>query len=167
MTTKENMKKLIYAVPVLLAVVSSPLLAAGNPYYAGVQAGDGITILGGYQLDKTIALELDYTSYGGNAYVSNCGVNNCGRYYNYSSLGFYGVANIPVDRAISLFGKLGLVLTTVSSRTTGYNYYANDLGVGLGFGAQYDINKKVSARLGVDFNYYYSNNLYIGAIFKF
>lgn len=161
------MKNIIIVAILFFAMFATPSFAAKGSFYAGVQAGDGITVLGGYQLDKMIALELDYTSYGGNAYVSNCGVNNCGNYYNYSSLGFYGVASVPVDRAVSLYGKLGLVRTSVSSRATGYNYYANDLGIGFGLGAQYDINKKVSARLGVDFNYYYADNLYIGALFKF
>lgn len=167
MIFKEKMKKIIAAIMLLSAVIAAPVSASGAPLYVGVQVGDGFTILGGYQLDKKVALELDYTSYGGNAYVSNCGVNNCGNYYNYSSLGFYGVGAVPLDRALSVFGKLGMVLTTVSSRTTGYNYYANDLGLGLGLGGQYDFNKNISARLGLDFNSYYANNLYIGAILKF
>jgi len=162
------MKKTIIVVAIsFITLFATPSFAAKASFYAGVQAGDGFTVLGGYQLDKTIAMELDYTSYGGNAYVNNCGINNCGNYYSYSSLGFYGVASVPVDRAVLLFGKLGLVRTSVSSRATGYNYYANDLGIGFGLGAQYDFNKKVSARLGVDFNTYYADNLYIGAIFKF
>jgi hypothetical protein len=77
------------------------------------------------------------------------------------------VSAVPVDRAVSLFGKLNLVRTSASSRATGYNYKANDLGIGFGLVAEYDFNKKVSARHDLEFNYNYSDNLYIGAIFKF
>jgi opacity protein-like surface antigen len=171
------MKKII-AITLLSAALVTPAFAAGiastsptTPFYAGVLVGDGFTILGGYQIDKMISLEADYTTYGGRSTINNCGVNNCGNYYDYTSFGVFGVATIPLTLKgalpISLFGKVGVVRTTATSRVAGYNYSASDIGLGIGGGAQYDFNKRLSARLGLNINYYYANNLYIGAIFKF
>jgi long-subunit fatty acid transport protein len=128
----------IIAITLLSAALVTPAFAAdfatstpATPFYAGVQVGDGTTLLGGYQIDKMFAVEADYTT-------------------------------IP----LSVFGKVGIVRTTATSRYTGYNT-ATDTSIGLGGGVQYDFNKRISGRLGLDINTYYANNLYIGAIFKF
>jgi len=168
----------IIAITLLSAALVTPAFAADitstaptTPFYAGVQVGDGFTILGGYQIDKMFAVEADYTSYGGRSAFNNCGVNNCGNYYDYSSFGVFGAATFPLTLKdalpISLFGKVGVVRTTATSRVAGYNYSASDMSLGFGGGAQYDFNKRISARVGLDINTYYANNLYIGAIFKF
>ena len=165
---KENMKKLIAAVLLSSAVFTMPAFASG-PFYAGLQVGSGFSVLGGYMLDKTIAVEVDYTNYGGNGDHRNCGRNNCNNfnYYNYSSLGAFLVGSLPLEQALSLFGKVGLVSTTVSYRDAGFSYSSSDLGLGLGLGAQYDFTKKISGRIGVSFNTYYTSDLYIGAYYKF
>ncbi len=160
------MKRIIAAV-LLSSAIAVPAFAADSPFYVGVQVGDGSTILGGYQIDKMYSVEADYTSYGGHA--NNCGNNNCGNYYDYSSLGVFGVATFPMSLKdappFSLFGKLGVVRAAYRSRVDGLPYSASH--ISLGGGAQYDFNKNVSARLGLDFNNNYGDNLYIGAIYNF
>jgi len=162
----------IIAITLLSAALVTPAFAAdfatstpATPFYAGVQVGDGTTILGGYQVDKMFAVEADYTTYGGHG-----SFNNCGSYCDYSSLGVFGTAIFPLSLKgnipLSVFGKVGIVRTTATSRYTGYNT-ATDTSIGLGGGVQYDFNKRISGRLGLDINTYYANNLYIGAIFKF
>lgn len=162
----------IIAITLLSAALATPAVAADfatstpvTPFYAGVQVGDGTTILGGYQIDKMFAVEADYTTYGGRSSFNNCG-SNC----DYSSLGVFGTAIFPLSLKggipLSVFGKVGVVRTTATSRYTGYNN-TTDTSIGFGGGAQYDFNKRISGRLGLDINTYYANNLYIGAIFKF
>ncbi len=160
------MKRIISAV-LLSSAIAVPAFAAESPYYAGVQVGNGLTILGGYQIDKMYSVEANYTSYGGHANINNCGNNNCG---NYSSFGVFGVATFPMSLKdappFSLFGKLGVVRTAYRYRDAGLTYSDSDISLGVGGGAQYDFNENVSARLGLDFNKY-DNDLYIGAIFNF
>lgn len=160
------MKKIIASLSLLLAT-ATPALAADGPFYAGLQVGDGTTLVGGYQIDKMIAGQLEYTSYGSRSGYTGCGLANCGNYASANSLGLFGVATVPLNMkgsaGLSLFGKLGLVHTTVS--VWGYTYTDNS--VVFGGGAQYDFNQKFAARLGLDFNSYYTNNLYIGGLVRF
>lgn len=171
------MKKII-AITLLSAALAAPAFASefatsnlAAPFYAGVQVGDGITVLAGYQIDKMFAVEADYTNYGGRASLSNCGVTNCGDNVNYTSLGVFGVATFQLalqnKLPLSLFAKAGIVRTTATSRVSNLSYSTSDIGLGLGGGVQYDFNKQISGRLGLDINTYYANNLYVGAIFKF
>ena len=39
--------------------------------------------------------------------------------------------------------------------------------VGAGIGLEYDFENNIAARLGVDINNFYSDDLYLGAIYKF
>ena len=166
------MKKIIAAV-LLSTAVAVPAFAADSPFYVGVQVGDGTTILGGYQIDKVYSVEADYTSYDGHTNINYCGNNNnhCGNYYDYSSFGVFGVGTFPMSLKgapqFSLFGKLGVVRTAHRHRVAGLPYPESHTSLGFGGGAQYDFNKNVSARLGLDFNKRYADDLYIGAIFKF
>ncbi len=165
------MKKIIAAVLLLSAALAAPAHAANTPFYAGAQVGDGLTILGGYQIDKMISVEADYTSFNSRSSYSGCGFVNCGNYANASSFGVFGVGTFPLNlkdaSGLSVFGKVGVVRTSVSSSFAGFNYSSSDIGLGFGGGAQYDFNPSISARLGLDFNNTYTNNLYIGAILKF
>lgn len=161
------MKKIITAALLFTAAFSAPTFSAETPFYAGAQVGDGLSILGGYQIDKMFSAEIDYTSFGSHSSYTACGLNNCGNNANAYSLGFYGAAILPLNingvPHLSAFGKAGLVHTEV--RVWGGTYTDNS--VGLGAGAQYDFTPQISARLGLDINTYYSNNLYIGALVKF
>lgn len=172
----------IIAITLLSSALVTPAFAADfinsaptTPFYAGVQVGDGTTLLGGVQIDKMFAVEANYTPNGGRGIFNNCGINNCSSknydYYSYSSFGVFGTAIFPLALKggipLSVFGKVGVVSTTATYRIAGNNYSDSDTRLGLGGGAQYDFNKRISARVGLDFNTYYANNLYIGAIFKF
>lgn len=161
------MKKIIAAVSLLLAAFAAPAFAADTPFYAGLQVGDGVTVLGGYQFNKMFAGQVEYTSYGSHSGYNGCGLANCGNYASANSLGLFGVANVPLNLqglpGLSVFGKAGLVHTTVS--VWGYTFTDNSFV--LGGGAQYDFTPQISARLGLDLNSYYSDNLYIGALVRF
>lgn len=161
------MKKLITAALLLLTAIAAPASAAETPFYAGVQAGDGMTILGGYQIDKMFAAQLEYTSYSSRSGYTGCGIVNCGNHASANSLGLFGVAVFPLNlkgvSGLSVFGKAGLAHTTVNV----WGYTFTDNSVMLGGGAQYDFNPQISARLGLDLNGYYSDNLYIGALLRF
>lgn len=179
------MKKTIATILLCSAALSTTASAADfinsaptTPFYAGVQVGNGFTILGGAQIDKTFAVELNHTPNGNNGIFNKCGMRSCNNNYDnyrYSSFGVFGVALLPMNLTgapgWSLFGKVGVVSTSVDYRWNGNNYSDSYTGLGLGGGAQYDFSKRMSARAGLDLttgsasNHY--NNLYIGAIVKF
>ena len=180
------MKKIIATILLCSAALSATASAADyinsaptTPFYAGVQVGNGFTIMGGVKIDKMFAVEANHTPYGSYSMFNKCGMNNCVTnnydYYNYSSFGIFGVALFPLNLTgapgLSLFAKVGVVSSTASYRIAGTNYSDNYTGLGFGGGAQYDFTKRISARVGHDFNTSYANNLYnslyVGAIFKF
>lgn len=165
------MKKIIAAVLLFSAAVAAPAFAANTPFYAGVAVGDGLTIMGGYQIDKMISVEADYTSYGHRSSYSGCGFTNCGNYADASSLGVFGVGKFPLNlkgaAGLSVFGRLGLVRTQITANYPGGYYSESRFDIAFGGGAQYDFNQTVSARLGLNFNNAYTNDLYIGALVRF
>lgn len=165
------MKKIIAAVLLFTAALAAPAFAANTPFYAGLAVGDGVTIMGGYQIDKTISAELEYTSYSSRSGYSGCGFVNCGNYANASSLGAFGVAKFPLNLqgapGLSVFGRAGLVRTQVTASNAGWTYSESRFDIGFGGGAQYDFNQSVSGRLGINFNNAYTNDLYIGALVRF
>ena len=128
--------------------------------------GDANTIFGGYQFDKMFGAELSYSKY--NAYAS--------------SIGIHGIALFPLNLKggvpLSLFGKIGIVRTTVEIPSICTNlgffgtvctqsYTDSTTDIGWGGGAQYDINKRFSARAGINFGKYKSSEVYIAGIIKF
>lgn len=165
------MNKIIAAVMLLSVAVVTPASAAdfvssapSTPFYAGVEVGDATTVLGGVQIDKMFAAELSYSKY--NAYAS--------------SMGVHGVALFPLGLAggaapLSLFAKVGIVRTTVTLQEpylcgfavcySDKKYSSTDLAVG--GGAQYDFNKRFSARAGLNIGEYNSSELYVSGIIKF
>ena len=158
------MNKIIASVLLLAAAVAAPASAADfvssaptTPFYAGVQVGDANTIFGGYQIDKMFSAELSYSKY--DAYAT--------------SLGLHGVALFPLNLKggvpLSVFGKVGVVRTTVEPPC--YFGFCPDstssTDLAWGGGAQYDINKRFSARAGINFGKYKSSEVYIAGIIKF
>lgn len=161
------MKKFL-AAALISTLIATPVFAEdfissapSTPIYAGLQFGDATTFLGGYQIDKMFAAELNYSKY--NEFAS--------------SIGVFGSATFPLTLKgappFSLYGKLGVVRTTVEVPpvcifgicTQSLTSSSTDLA--FGGGAQYDFNKRFSARLGLDIGKYKSSNLYIGGIMKF
>lgn len=167
---EEIMKKII-AVLLLSVAFVAPAVAANNGFYVGAQAGYGVGILGGIQIDKILAVEVDYMSYSRRSNFDKCGFTNCGSYINASSLGVFGVGKIPLRvqgiSTLSAFGKLGIVRSTVSANNAGYDYSQSETALGAGLGVEYDFQNNIAARLGVDINNFYSDDLYIGVLYKF
>ena len=177
------MKKIIAAILLSLATLSATAAdfinsAPTTPFYAGVQVGKAFTILGGAQIDKTFAVELNHTPNVGYGMLNRCGMSSCNNNYDnyrYSSFGVFGVALLPMNLTgapgWSLFGKVGVVSTTVEFRSNGVDHSDSYTGLGLGGGALYDFSKRMSARAGLDLatgsagNHY--NTPYIGVIVKF
>lgn len=157
------MNKIIATVLLCSAALSTPAFAQDfatsaptTPFYAGVQLGDATTFFGGYQIDKTFSAEFLYTKYNELA----------------SSMGVYGVAMFPNlikgKPQVSFFGKAGIVKTTVDFSSFGFpGSTTSSTDLAWGGGAQYDFNKRFSARLGLDFAKYKSGDLYISGIIKF
>lgn len=159
------MKKII-AVVLLCTVFAAPAFAEDSPFYAGVQLGDSyIGVLGGYQIDKMVSVEVHYIDFDTAAipFAST----------NVSSIGVSGVAMFPMklDKAppFSLFAKAGVERTSAKTSSAVFptlNTTVHDTGLTLGGGAQYDFNNKVSARLGLDISGE-ADSLYLSAILKF
>lgn len=163
-----NVVKLLFVVCGLLSV---PVFAANDGLYAGLQVGNGFTVLGGVQLDKVISVEVDYSSYNSGYGYSKCGFANCGNYVTASALGLYVAAMVPLQskglNALSAYGKLGLVRTSVTAYNNGNSYSASEFGPGVDGGVQYDFNKSIAARLGITINNNFSDDIYIGVIARF
>lgn len=156
---------------VLLGVAATPAFAANDGLYAGVQVGNGFTVLGGVQLDKTFSAEVDYSNYNSGYGYSSCGFANCGNYVTASALGFYIAAIAPLHlqgtKNLSAYGKVGIVRTTVTAYNAGNSYSVSIIGLGLDGGLQYDFNKSLGARLGITINNNFTDDIYIGVIARF
>jgi hypothetical protein len=159
------MKKIITALITTFAFLATPATAADTPFYVGAQVGAATSILGGYQIDKMFSAEALYSKYDEYA----------------TSIGVFGVASfqnlIKANPKISLFAKAGIVKTSVDIPSVcqtipffgtvcagGGSYSSTDLSIG--GGAEYEFNKNVSARVGLDMNEY-DDDLYVGVIYKF
>jgi hypothetical protein len=133
--------------------------APTTPFYAGVQVGDATSVLGGVQIDKMFSAELMYSKY--NEYAT--------------SLGIFGVANFPLALKggvpLSVFAKVGVVRTNVDLPYYNCYYYgdctSNSTDLAFGGGAQYEINKRFSARAGINFGKYKNSDVYVGGIIRF
>ena len=168
---RKIMNKIIASLLLLSAAFAAPASAADfvnsaptTPMYAGVQVGDATGIFGGYQIDKMFAAELSYSRY--NEYAT--------------SLGLHGVALFPLKLnggvPLSVFGTVGIVRTTVTIKNVpslcGFaicysDYTDSTTDLAWGGGAQYDFNKRFSARAGINFGKYKSSDVYISGIIKF
>ena len=168
------MKKIAIAV-LLSAFVAAPALAAekskaaaaASPIYVGAQLGDGyIGGFAGYQIDKMYSVEASYIKFDS---ISSPFIST-----DVSSIGVAGVAMFPMTLKgappFSLFAKAGFERTSAKVKTTiggtSISATATDTELTLGGGAQYDFNKNVSARLGLDFKGA-ADSLYLSALYKF
>lgn len=112
------------------SVVMAPAYAAG-PYYGGINLGTsdlkncvgdctdtGIKILGGYQVNQSVAVELAYTDLGkfGSTRGSAFGVSALGR--------------LPVANQFSLLGRVGV--NSARLKTNGNSNSSVELGYGIG-----------------------------------
>lgn len=119
-------------------------------------------VFGGYQLDKTFAVEGGYTNFGSSSYNYSVGTAN-GRIDSRShSLYVAGKASYPVNDQFSLNGKLGLAYNKNTVHGTGLaaSYAVGDkdrTGLYASVGGEYAINQKVS--LSLDYEHYGKNDI--------
>ena len=163
------MKKLL-AVTLLSAAFATPALAADSPVYAGVLLGDQyIGILGGYQIDNMFSVEGHYAkklqpdvSFGGTTYK-----------YDTTMIGVDLIAMLPwkVQKVpeLTFFAKGGVEYISQKFTVSGASNYSvstKETKLSLGGGAQYDVSKNFSARVGASV-LGYRNDLYVSGIFRF
>jgi opacity protein-like surface antigen len=155
------MKKIIAAVLVSMAA-AAPAFAQTTPFYVGAHVGDGfIGVSGGYQIDKMFSVEAHYNSLN---VTSGDG----------SSIGVSGVALFPLKiqkvPQLSVFAKVGVERTTIKTSVTFFGNTVTAKGTQtdllVGGGAQYDIDKNLSARAGVNLTGE-SNSVYVSGIYRF
>ncbi|MBI4807604.1 MAG: outer membrane beta-barrel protein [Nitrosomonadales bacterium] len=164
------MKKLL-AVALLSTTLSAPAFAADSPVYAGVLLGDSyVGVLGGYQIDKMFSVEAHYAT------VLHPSISIAGTTIktDTSMIGVDLVALLPwkVQKVpeLTFFAKGGM--DYVSNKVTTSNgggstsMSTRETKLSLGGGAQYDLNKSFSARVGAGVMGY-RNELYVTGIFRF
>jgi OOP family OmpA-OmpF porin len=117
---------------------------------------------GGYQIDKTFAVEAGYTDFGSSNYTYASG-NNAGA-IDSKSHSFYvaGKGSIPINEQFSAFGKLGVAYNKNTVHATGLatpylNGDNNRTALYASVGAEYALNQKVS--LSLEYEYYGKNDI--------
>lgn len=153
------MKKIL-AVAILVAVTSAPAFAGETGFYVGANLGQATasgnlvsglntshsdtsySVLGGYQINKNFAAEVQYVDMGqlsqGSATAKTSGV------------AVSAVGILPINELFSVFGKLGISNTSVKATNPVLNATDGKTAVTFGFGAQYDINSALGIRAGYD-----------------
>lgn len=145
----------------LLALLSSTfaLPAVAGDLYLGAKMGQanygyanvsnnnqlGFGLLGGMYVNQNIALEAEYNNLGG--FDSATG-NIKG-----SALSMSGIGMLPLNREMSLFGKLGFAVTTLNDTAKpGFvgNFSYVNTGVTYGIGAQFNVSRELGIRAGYD-----------------
>jgi OOP family OmpA-OmpF porin len=176
-------KNIVFAI-LLSSFVALPAIASDTGLYVGAKLGTvnygygnisnnsqaGFGLLGGYAFNKNFAVEVEYDNLGGfESYDGNI---------KGSSFGFSGVGILPLNQQFSLFGKLGIVSTTLKDTAKpGWigDYTYNNTGMTIGFGGQYNASKALGIRLGFDAypvgdaisTTSSAGMLYIGGVFMF
>ncbi|KQW90085.1 flagellar motor protein MotB [Massilia sp. Root418] len=119
-------------------------------------------IYGGYQIDKTWAVEGGYTDFGSSNYKYSVGTNNGA--IDSKSHSFYvaGKGSYPINDQLSAFGKLGVAYNKNDVHGTGLAApYAvgdsNRTNLYASVGAEYAINQKVS--LSLEYEHYGKNDI--------
>jgi OOP family OmpA-OmpF porin len=180
---EHKVKKFVFAI-LLSSFVALPAIASETGLYVGAKLGTvnygygnisnngqaGFGLLGGYTINRNFAVEVEYDNLGGfESYDGNI---------KGSSFGFSGVGILPLNQQFSLFGKLGIVSTTLKDTAKpGWigDYTYNNTGMTIGFGGQYNASKALGIRLGFDAypvgdaisTTSSAGMLYIGGVFMF
>lgn len=122
-------------------------MGQANYGYANVANNSqlGVGFLGGMAINQNIALEAEYNTLGG--FDSPTG-NIKGSALSMSGLGF-----LPLNRQVSLFGKLGVAVTTLNDTAKpGFvgNFSYTSTAITYGLGAQFYMSRELSIRAGYD-----------------
>ena len=173
------MKKIVIAAA-LFAFIATP--ATAGDLYAGIKLGSvnygysnvtnndqvGFGLLGGYTINETFAVEVEYNDLGGFD-----GQNDT---VKGSSIGVSGVGSYPLNPQFSIFGKLGVASSTLKATANfGGSATIKNTGVSVGFGGQYNISNQTGISVGI---YVYpvgdatsntsgASMMYVGVVFKF
>ncbi len=117
-------------------------------------------IYGGYQLNKTFAVEGGYTDFGSSDYNYSVGAAN--GHIDSKSHAFYvaGKGSVPINQQLSVFGKLGVAYNKNEVHGTGLaTSYANGdnnrTNLYASVGGEYALNEKVS--LSLEYEHYGKN----------
>ena len=174
--------------PVVAPVVVAPVAVSASDkaagFYVGAQLGSvnyrysnitnngqiGFGLLGGYAINENFAVEAEYNSLGGFDSVKST--------LKGSSIGVSGVGYYALNPQFALFGKLGVVSTSMKETAKpGFigNFTHNNTGATVGIGGQYNINPAVGMRVGININPVgdtassksTAGMLYFGGVFKF
>lgn len=187
------MKKIVAAL-LLSSAVAAPAFAADSGFYAGVTVGRSNTdniasnttmtkssdtvagILGGYQFNKYLSVEAEYT--GAGKFTATTGTVNLSGKADTFAVSAKG--DLPLSDAFSLYGKLGIAntKTSITSSPASNAAGATRTAATVGLGMQYNMSQSVSLRFGWDrypmsviaapnTNKMNSNVYSLGAVFKF
>jgi len=118
-------------------------------------------IYGGYQIDKTWAVEGGYTDFGKSNYAYTVNGANGRISSDAYSLYVAGKGSIPINQQFSMFGKLGVAYNKNDVHGTGlasaYNGNGNKTALYASVGAEYAINEKVA--LTLEYEHYGKNDI--------
>ncbi|MDX8379603.1 MAG: porin family protein [Gallionella sp.] len=155
------MKKITAVVALLSAVVVTPVFAEDQGMYAGVTLGQGkpnVTpsaaasskksnfIYGGllgYQYNKNLATEVQFTGFGKATDVAGNTVKG-------DVLSLSMVGTLPLTNKFELLGKLGIARAKTTSSAGATNLGASRTGLTYGIGVQYNVSSNLGLRLGWD-----------------
>lgn len=150
------MKKI--AAVALLSVLAAPAFAADEGFYAGVTLGNGKpnvapTVqalsknsdfiyggLAGYQYNKNLAVEVQFTGAGKATDVA-------GNTVKADALSLSAVGLLPLSDNFELLGKLGVASAKTKSSAAATNLGVSRTGLTYGLGAQYNVTQNLGLRL--------------------
>jgi len=183
--------KITVVAALLSAFVTTTALAADTGFYLGAKFGSvnydfsyasnnsqaGYGLLGGYFVSDYFAVEAEFNRLGG------FDDNFYGSTITGKSFGFSGVGLLPLNREFSLFGKMGIVSSSLEDSPqpgfTGPNRTGNYTGLSIGLGGQFNVGEAAGIRFGLDgypvshkdfsntSNLSSASMLYIGGIVRF
>jgi OOP family OmpA-OmpF porin len=135
--------------------------AVSGDNHSGYKAGG--KIYGGYNIDKTWALEAGYTDFGSKSYNYSVGTGNGSIKSDSHSYYVAGKGTLPLSEQTALFGKLGVARNHNSVDTTGIAYAngsEDKTALYAAVGAEYSINKNV--KVSLEYENYGKNDIDTG-----
>lgn len=168
------MKNIAIVVALFAALITLPAHAA-NGYigltagqnkidYSGSKSTNAFGLFGGYSFNEYIAAELAYVNFG------SADTDIPGSSIKGSVASLVAVGSLPLSREFSLFAKLGYASSSAEA-TGGSSQAKSDITYGIG--AQYNMEKVISFRVGYDNYKVFENDsknsalMSVSALYKF
>ena len=116
-------------------------------FYAGASIGSAdlgpdddtaLKVFGGYQINRTLAVEFGYTDLGDVAVIGATAKANAWE--------LVGLAQFPVGNRVSLYGLLGLAKVDSERSVLGVRTSEDSAQLTIGFGGQYDFSPQLGVR---------------------